>query len=390
MFRISCLDIRIYLNIFTRQDIFSHMDQTDLESLRKHLINWYLANHRDLPWRRSKNAYRIWVSEVMLQQTQVNTILSYYRQFLKIFPTIKKLAGADLQAILKVWEGMGYYARARNLHRAAQMVVQDHGGKIPNTWEAFHSLPGVGDYIAAAVLSMAFDQPYAVVDGNVKRVLARLYKIDAPVNQANSHKRFKAAADKLLDSQQPGIFNQAMMELGALICTPRNPSCDICPLNRLCRAYQTNRVASFPKRQQSKARPQYHIAVGVVFKNDRVLITQRRAEGLLGGLWEFPGGKIGDGESAQAACIREIKEEVNLNVNIDRHLAKVKHAYTHFKIVMDVFCCRYISGRVYLRGPVAFRWIHLDEYKNYPFPRANHKFIPLLRQEQSINRSEER
>jgi A/G-specific adenine glycosylase len=366
------------------------MNTTDIEFLRNQLVKWYLANHRDLPWRRSKNAYHIWVSEVMLQQTQVNTVLSYYRQFLRTFPNIKKLAGADLQAILKVWEGMGYYARARNLHRAAQAVVQDHDGKIPNTWEAFHSLPGVGDYIAAAVLSMAFDQPLAVVDGNVKRVLARLYEIHAPANQSSSYKRFKAAADKLLDFRQPGIFNQAMMELGALICTPRNPTCNACPLNHFCRAYQTKQVAGFPKRQQSKATPQYHIAVGVVFKNDRVLITRRKAEGLLGGLWEFPGGKIRDDESAQAACIREIKEEVNLNVNIDRHLATVKHAYTHFKIVMDVFCCRYISGRVYLRGPVAFRWIRLDEYKNYPFPRANHKFIPMLNQGQNIHRSKKK
>lgn len=360
------------------------MNTTDIEFLRKQLIKWYLANHRDLPWRRSKNAYHIWVSEVMLQQTQVNTVLNYYRQFLKTFPNIQKLAGADLQVILKVWEGMGYYARAQNLHRAAKAVMQDHGGKIPDTWEVFHSLPGVGDYIAAAVLSIAFDQAHAVVDGNVKRVLARLYKIDAPVNQASSNKRFKEAADKLLDSQQPGIFNQAMMELGALICTPRNPSCNACPLNHFCRAYQTRQVTGFPKRQQTKATPQYHIAVGVVFKNNRVLITQRKADGLLGGLWEFPGGKIRDGESAQAACIREIKEEVNLNVNVDRHLATVKHAYTHFKIAMDVFCCRYISGRVHLRGPVAFRWIRLDEYKNFPFPKANHKFIPLLVQGQCI------
>jgi A/G-specific adenine glycosylase len=362
-----------------KQAIWAGMNTIDIEFLRKQLVKWYLANHRDLPWRRSKNAYRIWVSEVMLQQTQVNTVLSYYRQFLKTFPNIKKLAGADLQAILKAWEGMGYYARARNLHRAAKVVMQDHNGRIPDTWEAFRSLPGVGDYIAAAVLSMAFDQPHAVVDGNVKRVLARLYKIDAPVNQAGSQNRFKEAADKLLDSQQPGTFNQAVMELGALICKPRNPSCDACPLSPFCRAYKTNRVADFPRRRKSKATPQYHIAVGVVFKNDRVLITRRKAQGLLGGLWEFPGGKIRDGESARAACIREIKEEVNLNVKIDRHLAKVKHAYTHFKIVMDVFCCRYISGRVYLRGPVAFRWIRLNEYKNYPFPRANHKFIPLLK-----------
>ena len=354
------------------------MDKADLKSLRKELLKWYRANHRDLPWRRSNRPYDIWVSEVMLQQTQVKTVLNYYRRFLKEFPNIKRLAAADLQAVLKVWEGMGYYARARNLHRAAKAVVQDHGGRIPDQWETFHNLPGVGDYIAAAVLSIAFNQPHPVVDGNVKRVLARLYKIHAPVNQQSSYKQFKKAADKLLSARRPGIFNQAMMELGALICKPRNPLCDACPLTRICLAYQTRQVTDFPKRQKLKATPQYHIAVGVVFKNGRVLITRRKAEGLLGGLWEFPGGKIKDGESAQAACIREIKEEVNLNVHIDRHLAQVKHAYTHFRIVMEVFCCKYVSGRVYLRGPEAFRWIRLNEYKNYPFPKANHKFIPLL------------
>ena len=354
------------------------MDKADLKLFRKELLKWYQANHRDLPWRRSNRPYHIWVSEVMLQQTQVQTVLNYYRRFLVEFPNIKRLAAADLQAVLKVWEGMGYYARARNLHRAAQIVVQDHGGRIPDQWEVFHSLPGVGDYIAGAVLSIAFNQPHPVVDGNVKRVLARLHKIHAPVNRPGSYKLFKASAARLLDAGKPGIFNQAMMEIGALVCKPRNPLCDACPLTRLCRAYQTRQVSDFPKRQKSKTTPQYHIAVGVVYKNDRVLITRRKSEGLLGGLWEFPGGKIKDGESAQDACIREIKEEVNLDVQIDRHLAQVKHAYTHFKIVMDVFCCKYVSGRVYLRGPAAFRWIRLNEYKNYPFPKANHKFIPLL------------
>jgi A/G-specific adenine glycosylase len=355
------------------------MDAPEPAALRKKLIKWYLKHHRDLPWRRSNNPYHIWVSEVMLQQTQVNTVIKYYRRFLKTFPNIKKLAQADLQDVLKAWEGMGYYARARNLHRSAQVVAKNHSGNTPNTWEVFHSLPGVGDYIAAAVLSIAFDQPYPVVDGNVKRVLARLYQIDAPVNQSNAYPIFKDAAGKLLDSKQPGIFNQALMELGAVICKPKNPLCDACPLNRRCLAFKNHQVAEFPKRRKSRTTPQYHIAVGVVFKGTRVLITRRKAEGLLGGLWEFPGGKIKKDESAEAACIREIKEEVNLNVRIDRYLTRVKHAYTHFRIIMDVFCCRYVSGRVKLNGPAAHRWIGIEEYKNYPFPKANHKFIPLLK-----------
>ena len=360
------------------------MNTAEIESLRKELLKWYQAHHRDLPWRRSNNPYRIWVSEVMLQQTQVRTVLDYYRRFITKFPNIKRLAESDMEAVLKAWEGMGYYARARNLHRAANIVLQDYGGRIPQQWEAFHSLPGVGDYIAAAVLSIAFNQPHAVVDGNVKRLLARLFRIHAPVNRTGSHRRFKEAAGKLLDCRQPGNFNQAMMELGAVICKPRNPLCDFCPINEHCRAFATRQVAAFPKRQKTKATPQYHIAVGVIFKNERVLITRRKTEGLLGGLWEFPGGKIKDGESAQSACIREIKEEVNLDVQIERHLTTVKHAYTHFKIVMEVFCCRYHSGRVKLKGPVDFCWIGFDEFKNHPFPRANHKFIPLLMQAQCL------
>jgi len=361
------------------------MNATEPASLRKQLIKWYLKHRRDLPWRRSDDSYHIWVSEVMLQQTQVNTVLKYYHRFLKTFPNIKKLARADLQDVLKVWEGMGYYARARNLHRAASVVANDYGGRIPNSWEDLRSLPGIGDYTAAAVLSIAFNQPYPVVDGNVKRVLARLHKIGAPVNQTRSYPVFKDAAGKLLDPKQPGIFNQAMMELGALICKPKNPVCDACPLDHLCLAFKARQVAKFPKRRKSRATPKYHITVGVIFKDDRVLITRRKAEGLLGGLWEFPGGKIKQGESAEAACIREIKEEVNLKVRIDSHLTRVKHAYTHFRIIMEVFCCRYVSGKVKLHGPTAHRWIRIEEYKNYPFPKANHKFIPLLEQKQGFD-----
>lgn len=355
------------------------MKNKGITSIQKALIDWYRAGHRDLPWRNTSDPYYIWVSEVMLQQTQVATVLPYYHDFLNRFPSIEQLAAADLQAVLKAWEGLGYYARARNLHKAAAMVVAEHGGRLPHTWQEFRALPGVGDYIAAAVLSIAFDQPHAVVDGNVKRVLSRLLVIADPVNQAKSKPIYQRAASGLLDINQPGTFNQAMMELGAMICKPRRPMCASCPLKMECRAYRSDRIAEFPRRIKRPATPEYHIAVGVVFKNGRILITRRKPEGLLGGLWEFPGGKVRPHESAEAACIREIKEEVNLAIGIDSHLSRVRHAYTHFKIRMDVFCCRYISGRVRLNGPVAHRWIKLDHLQNYPFPKANHKFLSPLR-----------
>ena len=339
-----------------------------LAEMRKKLLDWYRRNQRRLPWRQTRDPYAIWVSEVMLQQTQVAGVIPYYRRFMDRFPTVADLAGAHAQEVLKLWEGLGYYARARNLHRAAGMVVAEFDGQVPSDRKAFKSLPGVGDYIAAAVLSIAFGQALAVVDGNVKRVLGRLCIMEAPVNHAVSHKVFQSAADQLLDRSCPARFNQAVMELGALVCTPKNPRCTDCPLVKWCRAKETDTVGIYPRRNRTKPVPTHHIAVGVIKKDDRVLITKRADNGLLGGLWEFPGGKVKKGESPENACAREIHEETGLEVNIASHLTRVRHAYTHFKIEMDVYWCQYFSGRVTLDGPVDYRWITLEEIRHYPFP----------------------
>jgi A/G-specific adenine glycosylase len=303
---------------------------------------------------------------------------------LQHFENLERLARADSQAVLKSWEGLGYYARARNLHRAANLVLEEHRGVVPDRWAEFHKLPGVGDYIAAAVLSMAFGKPYPVVDGNVKRVLARLLMLNDPVNNASAAKKFREIADQLLEQKSPGTFNQAMMELGAIVCKPQQPLCGICPVLKNCRANQSGEVLHYPVKLKKQPTPQYRIAVGVVFKNGRVLITRRKPSGLLGGLWEFPGGKIQKSESPEAACIREIKEEVNLAVKVDSHLKRVKHAYTHFKIIMDVFCCSYVSGRIALNGPVDHCWIKLPKLDDFPFPRANHKFFDDLKKYKPI------
>ena len=356
------------------------MHKKEIQTFHQALLGWYRANKRDLPWRNTDDPYRIWVSEVMLQQTQVVTVVPYYHRFLQRFGDIESLARANSQDVLKVWEGLGYYARARNLHRAASIVLKEHRGVIPDRWAEFRKLPGVGDYIAAAVLSLAFEQPYPVVDGNVKRVLARLFVMNNSVNKTSAAKIFREVSGTLLDRQQPGTFNQAMMEIGAVVCKPQHPLCDTCPVLKMCKAYQSGTVLDYPKKVKKPPTPQYRIAVGVVFKNGRVLITRRKPSGLLGGLWEFPGGKIQKSESPEAACIREIKEEVNLAIKIDSHLNRIKHAYTHFKIVMDVFCCSYISGRVTLNGPVDHRWINLQQLDDYPFPKANHKFFDELKQ----------
>ncbi|MDE0088864.1 MAG: A/G-specific adenine glycosylase [Candidatus Poribacteria bacterium] len=348
------------------------------QEFREALLTWFKKYQRKLPWRGIDEPYRIWVSEVMLQQTQVKKVVDYYERFIERFPNVKQLAAAPLQDVLKVWEGLGYYARARNLHKAAQFIIKEFDGEIPKDYATFRKLPGVGDYSAAAVHSIAFNKPYAAVDGNIKRVLARLYLIDAPINEASSAKHFQRKADDLLDQDEPGLFNQAMMELGATVCRPQSPTCLVCPVNMFCDAFHSARQDEFPHRRKTKPTPEHHIAACVIYKASKVLIVQRPLDGLLGGLWEFPNGQIGENETAEDACIRHITDVVNLSVTNVKYLTRVKHAFTHFKIVVDVFQCDYLLGEVTLNGPINAKWVTLTALQDYPLPRATHKFLDKL------------
>jgi A/G-specific adenine glycosylase len=315
----------------------------------------------------------------MLQQTRVETVIPYFQRFLARFPDLPRLARADLQEVLKLWEGLGYYARARNLHRAVGIVMAEHGGRVPSQAEDFRKLPGVGDYICAAVLSIAFGIPLPVVDGNVKRVLARLLLIAVPVNRPASHTEFRAAAQTLLDGNRPGTFNQALMELGATVCRPRRPLCPKCPVAERCRALQRDVVSRYPFRVQKAPAPLRHLAAAVVSRKGRFLIVQRKTDGLLGGLWEFPGGELLESEDPHQACLRTILSTVGLTIRVEKYLTRVRHAYTHFRVLLDVYCCTWVSGRVRLKGPVDHRWVSPAEFDRFPFPKANHKFIGLLK-----------
>lgn len=354
------------------------MKKKEINGFQAQLTAWYDTHHRDLPWRKSGNPYYIWVSEVMLQQTQVDTVIPYFFRFIKRFEDVKSLAEADLQDVLKLWQGLGYYARARNFHKAANLVMHAHNGRIPDDPEVFRTLPGVGDYISSAVQSIAFDHPMAVVDGNVKRVLARVFELDTPVNNGSSHKKFKVIADDLLDTADPGRFNQAMMELGALICKPKQPLCHECPVSRFCLAAAHETVHLFPRRVAKTKTPLHHLVAGVVIKNKKLLIVRRPVQGLLGGMWEFPSGRADQGKTPAAACVANLLEMTNLNVSAMSKLTRVTHAYTHFRIKLDVFLCDYISGRVTLNGPDDFRWIAPHELDKFPVHKANLKFIPAL------------
>lgn len=352
--------------------------QFSIKDFQQKLIAWYHANQRQLPWRETNDPYYIWVSEAMLQQTQVKKVLDYYSRFIERFPDLHRLADARIDDVLKIWEGLGYYARARNLHHAAQLVMTEMNGRIPDEYDEFIRLPGVGNYIAAAVMSIAFDRPYAVVDGNVKRVLARIFTIDRPLTDAAATKFVQDYADNLLDKGRAGQCNQAIMELGALVCTPQHPACALCPVAEYCQARAQQQQHLYPVRIKKKRTPEYRVGVGVIYRDEHLLIVRRPVNGLLGGLWEFPGGKIRSQNDISVSLIEKIHERTSLTVEIIDYLTVVKHAYSHFKIEIHVYKCNYLSGSVNLSRHQDYIWILPTELSRYPFHIANHKFLNLL------------
>ncbi|MBP7869694.1 MAG: A/G-specific adenine glycosylase [Candidatus Hydrogenedentes bacterium] len=347
-------------------------------TFQKTLLAWFEAEARDLPWRRTKDPYRVYLSEIMLQQTRVDQGTPYYERFLERFPTLEALAEAEEEAVLKQWEGLGYYTRARNLHRTARIVMEQYGGRFPESADLLQLLPGIGKYTAGAVASIAFGQRAPVVDGNVKRVLARLNALAEPVDLPVTEETLWTLATALLPSRQPGDFNQAMMELGARICTPKNPACDQCPVCRHCEAYAGNLQASLPNKTAKKAVPQYEVVVAAIYREGTYLIGKRPSAGFLGGLWEFPGGKLRAGETHQQALERECREELGIEITVGGLVAVARHAYTHFKVTLNVYRCTLVSGTPEARAHTELRWVAPEDFGIYPFPKGNHKFLNLL------------
>ncbi len=342
------------------------------------LLSWYQHHGRDLPWRRTRDPYAIWVSEIMLQQTQVKTVIPYYQHWLTVFPTVQTLAAAPQQQVLKAWEGLGYYARARNLHRAAQRVAQSPGGVFPTAFAAVMGLPGIGRTTAGGILSAAFNLPFPILDGNVKRVLSRLVALEVPPKKALD--RLWVTSTQLLPAQQPRDFNQALMDLGATLCTRRQPSCTICPWRPYCQAYQQNMQSNIPVTEARDPIPHKQIGVAVVWDDhNQVLIDRRPQDGLLGGLWEFPGGKVEPGETVEACIHRELQEELAIDVEVGDRLITLDHAYTHFKVTLHVYHCRHRSGEPQPLACDEIRWVSVAELEQYPFPTANVKIIDALK-----------
>jgi len=353
---------------------------------RRRLLAWYDANARDLPWRRSRDPYAIWVSEVMLQQTRVETVKERWHAFLRRFPDVRRLAAAREASVLKAWEGLGYYRRARYLHSAARAIVTRHAGEVPSDPEALRRLPGFGAYTSAAVASIAYGRRAAVVDGNVLRVLARFLGERRNVTRAPARRTVADAAETLVPSARPGDFNQALMELGATVCTPRSPRCPDCPLAPDCRARADGDADRLPRRPPRRRTPHHDVAAGLVWRRGRLLIGRRPADGLLGGLWEFPGGKRRPGESLEEACVREVREETGLDVDVTGPFLSLDHAYTHFRITLHLFHCRAGRGRPRPLGCESPRFVSVDALDRYAFPRANRRAIDALRATPSAKR----
>ncbi|MHC4561174.1 MAG: A/G-specific adenine glycosylase [Planctomycetota bacterium] len=352
-----------------------------IRAARRKLLAWWQPHARDMPWRSDRTPYRVWVAEMMLQQTQVQTVGPYFRRWLKAFPSFRALAAASQDSVLKCWEGLGYYSRARNMHATARIVTNELAGRMPRSVEQLRKLPGIGPYTAGAIASIAFGADEPVLDGNVIRVLCRLLGIRRnPADSAVRGELWRLAGE-LIPPGRAGDFNEAMMDLGATVCTPTSPDCPTCPLRALCIARAKGLQAKLPVRPHRRKPPHYDIAVGVVIKRGKVLIARRKPDVMLGGLWEFPGGKMQSGEAAAQAAIREVREEVGIEVAADdTPFATVQHAYSHFRITLQAVVCRHVRGRPRAIGCEAVRWVAMDDLGDYAFPRANQKVLAKLKE----------
>lgn len=370
---------------------WEHWSEQEVNAFQTDFLTWYQQEKRNLPWRYNQDPYRIWISEIMLQQTRVDTVIDYFYRFMEEFPTIQDLADAPEDKLLKVWEGLGYYSRARNLQAAAKQIVTEFGGKFPTTVEQIRSLKGIGPYTAGAISSIAFEIPEPAIDGNVMRVVSRLFCIEADIAKASSRNEFDEAMRKIISQDQPGDFNQAMMDLGSSICTPTNPQCEICPIQKYCQAYRENRQTAFPiKSKKQKPKDVYYIAGIIENKQQEILLQQRAESGLLAKMWLFPL------EEVTEVRFNELKNQYDpaawdlfssMQVAEDspdffteeaivwqkKVLGEVKHVFSHLRWHILVFYGR-SAAPLTLKGD----WVKPAEFSKYVFPKPQQKMLEVF------------
>lgn len=335
------------------------------------LLTWYAEHARDLPWRRQRDPYAVWISEVMLQQTRAETVVPYYLRWMDRFPTVKVLAAASRDEVLGMWEGLGYYRRAHNLHQAAQTLVAEHDGKLPDEVDELRHLPGIGPYTSASIAAIAFNQDVIAIDGNLRRVISRLIDLAIDPRSPEGERQLRSWALGELPPGQSSIFNQALMDLGAMVCVPRTPNCGACPLARSCLAFQRGVQDARPLRSPRKKIPHMTVAAAVLRRGERVLIGRRPEGVLLGGLWEFPGGRLEPQESLESCLRREIGEEIGVEVEVGVRLGAFNHAYTHFRVTVHAYGCKLIKGEPQAMWHSEVRWVSPERLGEYPMGKID-------------------
>ena len=337
------------------------------------LLSWFDLEKRDLSFRKNRNPYRVWVSEIMLQQTKVETVIPYYQKWIKSYPNIVSVYEASESSLLKSWEGLGYYSRCRNFHKAAKIVCEEYNGMIPDSWDEFRSLPGVGDYTAGAVLSIAFNKPFIALDGNVKRVMARI--LGRKKLSKYNIQRFISTLKKWLDCNRPGDFNEAMIELGACICISSSPKCYQCPISNFCAAYKSGNPLSYPQKNMKRKIPQHIFAACLIKEKNKILI-QRRQSNMLNGLWEIPNKRVNNINHTNDELKSYINEQYGFDIKVLKKIGTISHSYSHFNMKLILFECKKI-GRIKNYNQI-YNWIKKSDIINYAFHKVNHKIFTLL------------
>lgn len=336
------------------------------------LLKWYTIHQRSLPWRLETDPYLVWVSEIMLQQTRVETVIPYFLKWKEHLPTLRSLALATEEEVLLLWEGLGYYSRARNLHSAAQLILEKFGGEFPHNVTQLQRLPGIGEYTASAIASICFNIPVVALDANIKRVFARLIDLEDAITSRSAKKQLVEFGKNLLSEVDAGELNQAFMDLGSLVCLPGEPDCMRCPLNRSCISYQKGTQNQRPVTRKKKESPTYQVVAAVIQKESGVFLLAKRPKGgMLPGLWEFPGGKVEVGEDDTTALVREINEELDTIVSVGKLIGEYHHAYTHFKVIVRAFLCELIGSQPRALEAQEIKWVPCEQMREFAMGKVD-------------------
>ena len=343
------------------------------------LMRWYARHGRALPWRGSPDPYAVWVSEIMLQQTRVEAVIPYFVRWMERFPGIVELAAASEQEVLSAWEGLGYYSRARNIHKAARILMENYGGKLPRELTGLRKLPGIGRYSAGAIASMAFGLDVPTLDANIRRVFARFFDVAEPADSPSGKEKLWALAEKHLPKGRAGDYNQALMDLGATICLPKAPRCSRCPLKEECLARRLGIQDQRPILKPKAEIPHYTVTAAVIRREGKVLMAKRPSKGLLGGMWEFAGGKSEKNETLEACLEREIREELGVEIRVGMPFGIYQHAYTHFRITVHAFLCDLTDGEPRPIEAAEIAWIDPASLNNYPMGKVDRQIASKIK-----------